>query len=640
MLRYSILMAVFAAFVGQPLGVSADEAPTKDSKATVKATVKASTESSADPKPGPTAKPAPKPIAKPTPKPAPKPTTSSIKDDPVPRLLLSLQSDNARIAASAARSLGVVFAPSEKQRDDRADVIAKLIDKLSAREGGILRREAAVALGRIRATEAVEALKEALNDEDISVAMASGNSIAQTLPVDQAREYLKGQWENESENVRTAVIDALAGIAKPEDAQFLLQGVEVDNWRAQQGALRGLEKAVRSGAQLEPANYDKIATVFGNEITNAANQAVHFFTHVRNEESLRAVLEAAEQHGDGSKEDTTWRNRTFALRTIRHISWPASRDALPVVIRNLGDRTTNVTNEARTIIYTLKKEFHVSQGDLFPLYLTELEKAESLALKAGIMKEMGGHVERQFASRVAKVAAATLTASIEEPKEWSARELSITLLGASGFTGSIEEIAGAVADDVPNVRNAAGRSLEQLSALCTEDERAKVPPILLPLVKQPVDWRKTAVAAKASGFFPSDEAIQPLVKLLSHSVLNVRDGAENALSRMVKLGGDWSANVEKPLHAEMAATKDAWEYGAKVLGTLADQKAIPLLTPILSSRNWRAQVNAANAVSAIAANAELEDADLNGALVKASQSEIVQVQDAVDRAIRAVAKEK
>lgn len=575
-------------------------------------------------------------------KPAPKAakTKPTAKPDPVPRLLRSLQSDNLRIATSAARSLGVVFSPSEKPREDRSEIIAKLMEKLASRQGGVLRRETAVALGRIRATEAVDRLKETLNDEDVSVSIAAGNAIAQTLPVDEAREYLKSQWESESENVRTAVLDAMANIAKPEDTPFLLQGVDVKNWRAQQAAVRGLERTARAGARLQTEDYEKIASVFGNEITNASNQAVHFFTHIRNEESLAAVLKAADTFGDGSKDDKTWRTRTFALRTIRHIGWPTNRDALPVVIRNLGDRTSNVTSEARNIIRTLRKEYQVSQNDLFPLLLTELEKAESLRLRAGIMQEMGSNVEKQFASRVAKVASETLKQSLEAPKEWQARARSITLLGASGHTGSVEEIAQTVSDDTPNVRQAASRALEQLSPLCTPDERAKVHPLLQPLVEKPVDWRKTAVAARAMGFFPSESAIEPLIRLLSHAVLNVRDGAENALSRLVKSEGDWTTKIEAPLHAEMAKTEAAWEFGAKVLGSINDKKAISLLSPILLRGNWRAQVNAANAVASIAGEAKIEDPDLNAALVRASQSEIVQVQDAVDRALRAVAKEK
>ncbi|MDA1017268.1 MAG: HEAT repeat domain-containing protein, partial [Planctomycetota bacterium] len=565
---------------------------------------------------------------------------ASTKPDPVPGLLRNLQSDNVRIAASAARSLGVVFSPSEKPRDDRPAIIAKLSEKLGSRKGGDLRRESAVALGRIRATEAVDQLKETLNDEDVGVAIAAGNAIAQTLAVDEARVYLKAQGESESENVRTAVLDAMASIAKPEDTPFLMQGVSVNNWRAQQAAVRGLERTVRAGARLQPEDYDKIATVLGNEITNASNQAVHFFTHIRNEESLAAVLKAADTLGDGTKEDKSWRTRTFALRTIRHIGWPANKNALPVVIRNLGDRTTNVTSEARNIIHSLRKDYQMSQNDLFPLMLAELEKAEPLRLRAGIMQEMGTHVERQFASRVAKVASETLTKSLEEPKEWQARTSAIMLLGASGHTGSIEDIAGTVADNVTNVRQAAGRALEQLSPLCTPEERAKVHPILQPLVEKPVDWRKTAIAARAMGYFPSETAIEPLIRLLSHSVLNVRDGAENALSRLVKSEDDWKSKIEKPLHAELGKTEAAWEYGAKVLGSINDKKAIPLLSPILQSGNWRAQVNAANAVATIAGEVKVEDPDLNAALVRASQSEVVQVQDAVDRALRAVAKAK
>jgi HEAT repeat protein len=558
--------------------------------------------------------------------------------DPVPKLLANLDSTNTRVSASAARSLGVIFTPGQKARADKDKVVDALIGKLTARQGGALRRETATALGNIQAAKAVDTLKETLKDEDHTVSTAASNAIAKILPVDEAREYLKAQAAESSESVHVAVYDAMSKIAKPEDTEFLLAGLPSKNWRTEMNAVQGVERTVRAGSRLKPEDYDKIAAVFGNEITNASNAAVHFFTHVRNEESVRAVHAAADKQGDGTKADVTWRDRTYALRTIYHWGFPANESSLPVVIRQLGDRTANVANEARRLLNHLKRERLISQQDLYPLFLTELESAKAIGTRAGIMREWGSHVDEQYASRVAKVASQTLTEAMEAKSDWSARAYSVTLLGSAGYTADVEKISQCVADDVSNVRSSAGRALEQLAQLCSDEEAALVPPILVPLLTQSTDWRKSAVAAKAAGFYPSETAIQPLIKLLSHSVINVKSAASGSLSRLVQADVALKEKIETPLFAEVGKVAGSWEYGARVLGTLENPAAIPLLTTILTKGAWRSQHNAAKAVQEIADVNIIKDESLNQALISAAQSEVLQVQDAANEALRAISK--
>lgn len=557
--------------------------------------------------------------------------------DPVPKLMKNLQSDDVKVAAAAARSLGVIFAPGGKGRpDDAAPVIAALIEKLESRQGGILRREAATALGNIRAKEALEGMKEALNDEDVHVSIAAANAVAKILPVDDARKFLKGRAADATETVLVGVYDGMAEIAKPEDAEFLIAGLTADNWRIQANAVRGLEKAVRAGAKIEPETYDKVAIVLGNEITNAAHAASDFLAHIHNDECLRAAIKAADTRGVGGKDDPTWRLRTYALRTIRRMGWPTYQPAMPVVLRNLGDPIANVSNEARNILYYLLNEHYLSRDDLFPMLLEQLETAEPLYMRAGIMREMGNDVPKQFASRVAKVSAATLEDAMQQEKAWTARAYSAKLLGAAGYTGSMEALAQCVSDNVPNVRNEAGKALERLAPLCKPEQKALVTPVLLPLAQKPVDWRKTAVAARALGHYPSAEVVQPLVKLLSHSVINVKDAAADALSEIARDGDEELAgSIQKPLHAEVTASPQAWEYGAVVLGALQDQAGVPLLVTILKQGNWRAQANAAAAAAEIAsADNQLKNQELTDALIKAAQSDVLQVQDAANKALR------
>ncbi len=305
------------------------------------------------------------------------------------------------------------------------------------------------------------------------------------------------------------------------------------------------------------------------------------------------------------------------------------------MIRQLGDRTVNVTNESKRILNTLRKEHQMSQADLFPILLIELEKAEPLPLRAGIMEEMGQHVDRQYASRVAKAAAATLQAAADDKPQWAARAHAVNLVRASGFTGVMDLIAGCVADDVTNPRQAAGPALEELAPLCTPEQRALVAPILLPLLTKPVDWHKTAVAAQSIGQYATADCVEPLVLLLSHSVLNVREGASHSLVQIAERGDEGlTTKVDSAIYSELAGNPRAWEFGAPVLGALEQAKAIRQLTTILERGDWRAQASAAEAVARIAAIHKISDKPLSDALIAAAQSKTLQTQDAANKALR------
>jgi HEAT repeat protein len=573
---------------------------------------------------------------------------SPVKGDmvSVPQLIKNLKSDNLKVAASAARSLGVIFSPGGKGGEEKEGAVAGLIAGLSAARAEELRRESAVALGRIRAEAALEDLQKAMSDEEITVAAAAGESVGQIMPVDEARAYLIKRGEEETESVQAAAYHGLAPIAKPEDSKFLVEGLDANNWRTQQAAVRGLQRAVQEGARLDAEDYDEVAGVLGAETTNAADTALHFFLYVRNEDAFEALVKAVELKGDGSSQDVSWRTRTYALRTLQHLGWPSLRPALPAVIRQLGDKTANVTNSARSILNFVRKEQYISQEELFPLLLTELEGAElegkqALKLRAGIMQEMGTNVDRQHASRVAKVAAETLAAAMEEQSEWPARANSLTLLGIAGYTGEMELIAKNVNDDIGNVQRAAGAALEQLSPVCSPEQRAEVSPILLTLLENPSDWRKTAVAARAAGDYLTPEMIAPLTSLLSHSVLNVREGAGHSLVTIVEAGDEKQrADVEQGLYVAMEENDGTWEFGAPVLGALGDVKAVPVLTKILERGEWRAKLTAANAVARIAEDQKINDKPLADGLIAAAQSEIIQLQDAANQALRVLNKEQ
>ena len=89
----------------------------------------------------------------------------------------------------------------------------------------------------------------------------------------------------------------------------------------------------------------------------------------------------------------------------------------------------------------------------------------------------------------------------------------------------------------------------------------------------------------------------------------------------------------------MAGNPSSWEYGAEVLGALEDPEAVPLLVPMLKRGSWRTQASASKAVTQIAKDNKLGSKELSDTLVRVAQSEVLQVQDAANQALRTLAKE-
>jgi HEAT repeat protein len=566
------------------------------------------------------------------------PALAQVQGDinPVPKLLKNLESPDARISAAAAISLGTIFRDRDTGSEDAKKAVAALQTKLDAKNPVRLRLEASHALGQIKARSCVDALQAMVLDDNPSVSLSAANSIGRILPGQEAAQLLKGVADaNPSEAVLLTVYSALAKVAGPNDVDFLVKGIANTNWRIQVEALRGMENAANRGARLAPEVYASIAALLVNDVANIANQATHFLSHTRTQQALSTVISAIETKGDGGPADVSWRTRTHALQALHRIGMPRQAPGLPAVIRQLDDRTTNVVNEVHRIFQTIKENENIPRGYLTPLLVKELEKAESLGLCAKIMTELGGSVPHQYASRVGTAASRILAESIKAPEHWEARTRSVILVGNTGRTADLTVIAGCIGDDVANVRQAAGSALQKLGKLASVEERATVLPVLMPLLTTTNDWRKTAVAAGAASAYPQEELVAPLVKLLTHDVVNVQSAAARTL-RNFAAGNDDAlrAAVGTDVLAVLNANKNCWEYGAQVLGVLSPDSSLALLTSMLKEGNWRTKENAARAVRELAGHHQIRDKALNDALIANTQSNIGQVQQSANDALR------
>jgi HEAT repeat protein len=566
------------------------------------------------------------------------PTLAQAQEEvnPVPKLLKNLESPDSRISAASAVSLGTIFRDRDVGSADSKKAVEALQSKLDAKNPVRLRLEASHALGQIKARSCVDALQAMVLDENPSVSLSAANSIGRILPGQEAAQLLKGVADaNPSEAVLLTVYSALAKVAGPNDVDFLVKGLAHSNWRIQVEALRGMENAANRGARLAPEVYASIAGLLVNDVANIANQATHFLAHTRTQQALDTIITAIETKGDGGSSDASWRTRTHAMQALFRIGMPRQAPGLPAVIRQLDDRTTNVVNEVHRIFLTIKDNENIPRGYLTPLLVAELEKAEPLGLCAKIMAELGGNVPHQYASRVGTAASRILAESIKAPEHWEARMRSVALVGSTGRTADLTVVAGCIGDDVANVRQAAGAALQKLGKLASQQERASVLPVLTPLLTNTSDWRKTAVAASAASAYPLQELVVPLVKLLTHDVVNVQSAAARTL-RNFAAGNDEALRtaVSSDVPAVLEANKNCWEYGAQVLGVLSADISIPLLTRMLTDGNWRTKENAARAVRELAAHNQIRDKALNDVLIRNTQSTIRQVQESANDALR------
>ena len=128
------------------------------------------------------------------------------------------------------------------------------------------------------------------------------------------------------------------------------------------------------------------------------------------------------------------------------------------------------------------------------------------------------------------------------------------------------------------------------------------------------------------------------MKNLSHTVINVQEAASKTLvSYAGSKDAELKARVARVLDEEVGMNSRSWEYGAPVLGALMDRQAIPSLVLILTDGDWRAEANAARAVSAIAGVIEIKNKALRDALIKCSQSNTLQVYEQANKALRILA---
>ncbi|MEM7394017.1 MAG: hypothetical protein AAF492_16885, partial [Verrucomicrobiota bacterium] len=196
-------------------------------------------------------------------------------------------------------------------------------------------------------------------------------------------------------------------------------------------------------------------------------------------------------------------------------------------------------------------------------------------------------------------------------------------------------------DDEPTTRQAAGNALARLSEFCEPAETAKAISTLLPLIQKSVDWRKAAIAAKALGSYPTRDAIDALVRMTGHSIVNVKDNASLALVDFVNHpDANLNPPVETAMLGAMLTDKAKWEYGAKVLGALQSEAVLPQLLTLLKEGDWRTQVNAIQAVLDVNARQPVKDKTISDAIIKCTLSRVRQVHEAANQALRVLTPEE
>jgi len=545
-------------------------------------------------------------------------------------LLKKLSSRESGKSAIAALSLGRLFASGAdgQTREPPGEVIEALWIKLRALSGSpktwAVRRACARALGTIGAKATVEPLTRALEDSNLEVVIAATEALGGILAEDEMKKLVRDRL-NGVGHARSAAARYLAADPKADDLEWLVTGLYADDWRARKHCAAGIAKLVRGGAPLTEEACLKLTELLGDDTLNVINAAQDALVAAKPTQVIETLVEAAQiTISTSEREDNSWRIRKGAIESLGRIGIPHIEEHLPVILAGLSDSDNGVSTAAQRALARIQLD------EFYPQLLKEFEKTQTSIGRANILDAMGRRVPKEYRERTTQLALEALHEAEEGKGGSRVRAATISLLGILGSHEGINEIVKHIADREPVVRAA---SFQALMALDVKDEqKAEISALLIPGLSG-ADWRRVLAAARALRYFPSTEAIEPLIgKGLGHGTVNVQKAAEAALATYAADDG-LKSKIEDALLKVAADGPQVWEYGAKLFGRLKTKRAAKLLADmILAERgedHWRTQANAANALAVIGAKSD----EVEMALVTCIQSEVRQVCDAGERAI-------
>ena len=506
-------------------------------------------------------------------------------EEAVAQLVETMQGENARATATAARGLGILLDGAGDAAEAQTAVEA-LIAGLDSDDAQV-REQCARALGRIMHPDGLAALPALLSDEDAEVARAAADAMGASLSPAEAKVTLMEQAQA-NEAGRAAAYQTFAPLATSDDIEFLLAGVADEDWHVQMYALEGLRLAGEAGATFDEATYRQAASVLSCEYLDGSQAAIDFFLAQGDEEAALAVLiEAVGYMGDDATEgesEGSWRTRTNALRTINELGWPATGEALSVAIRQLGDRTANVRSEANGVLLAVVRDGELTESDVLEQLIVELESSESLQVRAGIIERLADGVPAEYSSRAEAAAIAALEASMTSESAWALRADAIALLGTLDSSSSAAAIAACLNDAAPNVFQAASQTLVNMAEGCDEKTRAEVAAELAATLERPNSWQNATAAARAASYYPARESVPPLAEALTDETPEVQEAAGEALATMAREGdADLVRVIQSAVYRQMGRSRASYAYGTMVLGATRSTNSLGLLSRVLES---------------------------------------------------------
>lgn len=215
-------------------------------------------------------------------------------------------------------------APSTSHKET---VVKALTGALSDSDAEV-RREAAFALGQLRATGASRALGAALSDADREVRQQAAFALGQ-LRNEGSVKALVAALEDADAEVRQQAVFALGQIRSPNSAQALAAALGDQNAEVRQQAAFAL------GQLRDPGSVAALAAALRDSDADVRQQAVFALGQIRSGDAAPA-LAGALKDGDGDVRQQA----AFALGQLRN------REAVPALIDALKDKSPDVRQQA------------------------------------------------------------------------------------------------------------------------------------------------------------------------------------------------------------------------------------------------------------------------------------------------------
>ena len=529
-------------------------------------------------------------------------------------IIKALQKGKPQIRREAAKALG----------DMKAGKAVGLLVSILGEEDADLKLTCIESLGKIEDHKAVVPLIECLKDEDVKIRKSATDALkkigVQAMNPGQKAFYFlaSDEWE-ELQNMGEASVETLVTAIKEGDTQVrdkaakalenlgdisvpcFIKLLEDIKWYVREISAKALGR-LHSKKAIEP-----LIGILGDENFRVQKKAVWALGEL-GKDAVEPLLSTFEKGGG--------RIRPELAEALGKIG---DRKPVPALIKALTDYNPRLRSQAATALGNIGDNTAVAPLlDSLNDRESKIRREAAEALGKIRDKRALEHLTRTLQDRdpeirdtVIKALANLGEAAVEDLitalkyRKWFVREGAAASLGEIGDKRAVEPLIEALSDENDYVRSASAKALGNIG-----DKRAYRP--VLKLLLDGKSGGTRAAAAEAMGGLRDKRAVMFLIDALRDNDSDVKEKAAIALGKMGEPAVEGLIETIKLL-----ANSDIRAMAVNSLGNIGDHRAVVPLFPMLRDRNPRVRKKAAEALG------KIPDPRAIGHIIKACEGEFL-----------------